>query len=111
MYSVALLNPLALIGLIVVPAVVALYFLKLRRRERVIPSTLLWTQVIRDARANTPFQRLRASLLLILQVLAALLIVFALARPSVLASRAAADTIILMIDTSASMAKIGRAHV
>ncbi|MFH1377752.1 MAG: VWA domain-containing protein [Planctomycetota bacterium] len=104
MSSIAFINPLALIGLIVIPVIIALYFLKLRRRELVIPSTLLWSQVLSDVRANTPFQRLRASLLLLLQIIAALLITLALARPSVLSSDAASDTIVMLVDTSASMA-------
>src|SRR3972149_3378359 len=36
------LAPLALLGLLFIPAVVAMYLLKLRRTEHVVPSTLLW---------------------------------------------------------------------
>ena len=35
-------TPLALLGLLFIPAVIAMYLLKLRRDEAVVPSTLLW---------------------------------------------------------------------
>src|SRR5262249_8710426 len=47
-------------------AVVALYFLKLRRRPLVVPSTYLWQRAIEDLHVNSLWQRLRRSLLLLL---------------------------------------------
>ena len=52
---------------------------RMRRQERVVSSTLLWEQAIRDVRANAPWQRLRPNLLLLLQLLALAALVFALA--------------------------------
>ena len=63
------LAPLALAGLVFVPLVVAMYLLKLRRDEAVVPSTLLWQRLVADVEANAPWQRLRRSLLLLLQLL------------------------------------------
>ena len=54
-----LLAPLALIGLISVPIIVAFYMLRLRRPERPVSSTFLWQQLVRDVEANAPWQRLR----------------------------------------------------
>ena len=58
-----------------------LYFLKLRRRELPIPSTLLWKKAIQDLQVNAPFQKLRKNLLLLLQLLLLLLLLLALSRP------------------------------
>ena len=68
---VGFLAPLALIGLVSVPLIVAFYMLRLRRPERPVSSTYLWQQLVRDVEANAPWQRLRRSLLLLLQLLLA----------------------------------------
>jgi Ca-activated chloride channel family protein len=96
-------TPLALLGLLFVPAVIAMYLLKLRREDRPVPSTLLWTKLVADVEANAPWQRLRRSLLLLLQLLLVLLLVLLAARPFVERPAALAGDIVLVIDTSASM--------
>lgn len=97
------LEPLGLLGLTALIPVIALYFLKLKREERVVPSTLLWKKVIEDMHVNAPFQRLRYSLLLLLQLLLIALLGFAMARPFLAVSGTESQRIILLIDTSASM--------
>jgi len=79
-----LLNPLALLGLLFIPAVIAMYLLKLRRDEAVVPSTLLWTRLVADVEANAPWQRLRRSLLLLLQLLLVIALAFALLAEAML---------------------------
>ncbi|HOX08591.1 MAG TPA: VWA domain-containing protein [Planctomycetota bacterium] len=87
-----------------VPLVVALYFLKLKRREQVVSSTLLWRRALDDLRVNAPFQRLRASLLLVLQLLVLLALGLALARPFAPgAASGRQNHFVLVIDRSASM--------
>ncbi|TME10133.1 MAG: hypothetical protein E6I65_09570, partial [Chloroflexi bacterium] len=49
------LSPVALLGLLFVPLVLAMYLLKLRRDERVVPSTLLWQRLLTDVEANAPW--------------------------------------------------------
>ncbi|MFN0059657.1 MAG: vWA domain-containing protein [Planctomycetota bacterium] len=88
----------------VLPAIVVLYFLRLKRREIVVSSSLLWSRVLEERRVNSPFQRFRNSLLLILQLLAAAVLIAALARPEIASTPAANRTHVLLIDVSASMA-------
>jgi hypothetical protein len=99
------LSPIAALiaGGIVIPLLVALYFLKLRRRQVAVPSTLLWRKAIHDLEVNAPFQRLRRNLLLLLQlmILAALLLAFA--RPTTLDVAPGGQQVVLLIDHSASM--------
>jgi von Willebrand factor type A domain/Aerotolerance regulator N-terminal len=98
------ISPLALLGLAFLPAVVAMYLLKLRRDEAVVPSTLLWQRLVADVEANAPWQRLRRSLLLLLQLLLVLLLAALAARPFLERPAGLARDIVLVIDTSASMA-------
>lgn len=97
-------TPLALLGLLFVPAVVAMYLLKLRRDEAVVPSTLLWTRLVADVEANAPWQKLRRSLLLLLQLLLVIALALLAARPFLERTAGLARDIVLVMDTSASMA-------
>ena len=96
-------TPLALLGLLFVPAVVAMYLLKLRRDETVVPSTLLWTRLVADVEANAPWQRLRRSLLLLLQLLLVAILALLAARPFLERPAGLARDVVLVVDTSASM--------
>ena len=96
-------TPLALLGLLFVPAVVAMYLLKLRREETPVPSTLLWHRLVADVEANAPWQRLRRSLLFLLQLLLVIVLVLLAARPFLERPAGLARDIVLVVDTSASM--------
>lgn len=85
------------------PAIVLLYFLKLKRTPLEVPSTYLWHKSIEDLHANSIWQKLRTSLLLLLQVLLVLLVIAALVRPGWSGSRLAGDRYVFLIDNSASM--------
>src|SRR3954469_13722833 len=82
--------------------IIALYFLKLRRRPVQVPSTLLWRRSLEDLHVNSLFQRLRRNLLLFLQLLAVLLAMLALAGPTVKGISTVGQRYVLAIDNSAS---------
>ena len=86
---------IAVAAALTIPPLVALYFLKLRRAVRMVPSTLLWKKAIEDLRVNAPFQRLRKSLLLLLQLLVLALAALALGKPMFQAAQTHEGTLIL----------------
>jgi len=92
-----------IIGAIAIPLLLLLYFLRLRRQSLRISSTMLWESAVEDLHANSPFQRLRPSLLLILQLLALLLFIFALMQPQIEGGSPRAGRHVILIDRSGSM--------
>ena len=95
-----------IIGAIAIPILLLLYFLRLRRQSVQISSTMLWVSAVEDLHANSPFQRLRPSLLLILQLLALLLVIFALMQPQIEGGSPRAGKHIILIDRSGSMSAV-----
>ena len=86
-----------------VPLLLLLYFLKLKRREQIVSSTLLWKRAVQDLQVNAPFQRLRRNILLLLQLLVLLAILLALAGPIMSLIAGPARRYVILIDRSASM--------
>ena len=84
-------------------AVILLYLLKLKRKEHLVSSVMLWRDAVADIQANAPFQKLKKSLLLILQLAALLMLAFAIARPFVRAKGIGENKIVVILDCSASM--------
>lgn len=99
-----LLAPLALALGLLIPVVIAMYLLKLRREEQTVSSTFLWQRMVRDVEANAPWQKLRRNLLLLLQLLVLLALIAAVARPFLFTTGIAGRNLILIVDRSASMA-------
>ncbi|HRR86530.1 MAG TPA: VWA domain-containing protein, partial [Phycisphaerae bacterium] len=85
------------------PPLVLLYFLKLKRRQIPIASTLLWKRAVHDLQVNSPFQRLRNNLLLILQLLILIAAIAAISEPVRPGKRGIDKAMVLLIDQSASM--------
>jgi Ca-activated chloride channel family protein len=98
-----LLAPAAAVLAATLPVIVALYFLKIRRPTRIVPALHLWPDQIRDRQANVPWQRLRPSWLLFLQLLAAAVLVAAAVQPVLPAGAALARHSVVLLDASASM--------
>jgi len=98
------LNKLWLLALAI--PVLVFYFLKLKRSRMQIPSLLLWSRVLNDKRVNSPFQRFKRHLLLLLQLLILAFLVFAAVEPYFYGASENAKRIPILIDNSASMAAI-----
>ncbi|MCH8333505.1 BatA and WFA domain-containing protein [Candidatus Sumerlaeota bacterium] len=95
--------PAALFFALSLPVLLILYFLKVKRRPERVSSTWLWREALQDTRASVPFQRLRRNLLMFLQLLALALLTFALARPVLNLVRRESSSVLILVDTSASM--------
>lgn len=99
-----LLNPWNLLwALPLLGGIIALWMLRLKRQDVTVSSLYLWNTLLQETQANAPFQKLRRNLLLFLQLLLAFLLVFALARPFVYGEAMTGHTVVIILDTSASM--------
>lgn len=93
-------------GALALPPLLLLYFLKLKRRRMDVSSTFLWKRAIQDLQVNSPFQKLRNNLLLILQLMVLLLALAAMSRPLIEVRKPLEDRVAILIDHSASMATV-----
>lgn len=89
--------------LITIPLLILLYILKRKYREEVFSSTLLWSEVYKNTRANTPWEKFRKNIMLLLQILAILALIFSLMKPFLNFGGKSYKNIILVIDNTASM--------
>ena len=98
-----LLAPLALLLSVLAVPIILMYVLKLRRQEYIVPSTFLWRQALQDVQANAPWQRLLFNILLLLQLLALVALIVALARPAYSRSHIIAGDLVVIVDESYGM--------
>lgn len=96
-------SPWALTGLITVPVIIVLYLLKQRHKDYTVSSLFLWEEVLKDMEANAPWQKLRNNILMILQIIAAILLVLSLAKPVINVSGDAGGHVVIAIQNSFSM--------
>ncbi len=99
-----LLAPAALgLAALAIP-LVALYMLRSRRQKLVVPSVMLWQAAGPSVSSATPWQRLRLSPLLAVQLLILAVFVTLLARPFFEQHTDLGPHSVLVVDTSGSMA-------
>jgi Mg-chelatase subunit ChlD/uncharacterized membrane protein len=101
---VSFANPAALGLLALAIPVLLLHVLRPRREQRTVSSTFLWRSVARPVSAARPWQRLRPSVLLALQLLAVALLALAVADPSRVTTTPLAQHTVFIVDASGSMA-------
>ncbi|MDQ0287562.1 hypothetical protein J2Z49_002691 [Desulfofundulus luciae] len=95
-------HPLFLWLGLTLPAIVALYILRPRRREMIVPSTLFWRAAPSILEASRPWERLKPRLLLWLQLLVAASLTLGAAAP-VWYRGSPSKSVIVLLDASASM--------
>ncbi|ARU41773.1 hypothetical protein CCB80_11740 [Armatimonadetes bacterium Uphvl-Ar1] len=83
--------------------ILALYLLRLRRRDFVIPASFLWPEREDEVRANSLFQKLKFNWLWVLQLVALAFLVMGLARWQMRQENVQGLTTVLIVDGSASM--------
>lgn len=89
--------------LITIPLLILLYILKRNYKEEVISSTILWSEVYKNTKANTPWEKLRKNIMLLLQIIVLLFIIFSLMKPFLNFGGRSYKNIIIVLDTTASM--------
>lgn len=96
-------SPWGFLALIGVPIIIVLYLLKRRHEDFTVSSLFLWEEVIKDIEANAPWQKLKKNTLMILQIIAVILLAFALAKPYISSLDSNVQNVVVVIDTSMSM--------
>src|ERR1039457_4390748 len=87
---------------------VLFYFLKLKRPRLPVPSLVLWRQVLQDNRVNSPFQKFKRNLLLLLQILLLLFLVLAAMQPFWRGGPGKNRRLPVLVDCSASMGALDK---
>ncbi len=96
------LNTWAFLGLLSIPAILAMYLLKQKYKDLEVPSLFLWSEALEQTQSHKPWQKLKRNLLMLLQIIVATILVFALTNPY-LKSKLTIKNYIIVIDQSMSM--------
>lgn len=96
------LNKIAFVGLISIPIIVLIHLFKQKNKETFVSSIYLWNMTIEQNQSQKSFQKIKKNLLMILQIITALFLVFAMAKPYIMANINIQNYIILL-DGSMSM--------
>jgi Ca-activated chloride channel homolog len=101
--------PWAFALLALVPLVLLLHSLRLRRREVRISAVYLWEELLRERRSTLGMSKLLRSLLLLLQILGIAALTLGLADPFARLPSTKEGDIVLVLDASASMRSTSKA--
>jgi hypothetical protein len=103
------LAPWALWFAVAGAAVIALYILKIKRQRQTVPALDFWLQLAGRTKVHSLFDRLKRFLSMLLWLLIAACLVFALGNPILSWGRVKPQSIAVIIDNSASMQAIEHA--
>lgn len=95
--------PWGLLALLAVPVIILLYLLKQKHEEVITSSLYLWQNALQDIEANTPWQRLKKNILMVLQIFAVMLLALILAEPFLQNAYNKDGAVMLVMDCSLSM--------
>jgi Ca-activated chloride channel homolog len=96
------LTPWGLLGLLGIVALIIIYILKPKYQDRSVSSSFIWKLSLKYKKKKMPFEWLKSSLLLILQILVLLMMTAILTEPHYVLATQSGEKIIIL-DTSASM--------
>lgn len=86
-----------------IPALILLYMLKRKTKEIYVPSSMLWNEIYKNTQANTPWEKFKNNIMLILQLIVLTCIILALMNPFLNFGGKSYKNSIIVIDNSASM--------
>ncbi|MCB0166684.1 MAG: BatA and WFA domain-containing protein [Anaerolineae bacterium] len=98
----SLLWPFALAGLLTLPIILILHLLRSRRDRVAIPSLLFWRGLQQEKEGGSP-RKIPLSIMLFLQLLAAIILTCGLARPTLSFLLALPEQTVFVLDTTTSM--------
>ena len=96
------LTPWGLLGLLGILALIIIYILKPKFQDRSVSSSFIWKLSLKYKKKKMPFEWLKSSLLLILQILILLTMTAILTQPRYTLGSQSGEKIVIL-DTSASM--------
>lgn len=96
------LTPWGLLGLLGILALIIIYILKPKFQDRSVSSSFIWKLSLKYKKKKMPFEWLKSSLLLILQILILLTMTAILTQPRYALGSQSGEKIVIL-DTSASM--------
>ena len=89
--------------ILLVPVIIIMYMMKQKAKEQKVASLYLWREMVKNDRANTPWEKLKKNWLMILQIITLLVLIAALTSPYFLSGLVSSGKACVVIDTSASM--------
>lgn len=96
------LLPLGLLGLLSILVLILIYIIKPKYHDKAVSSTFIWKLSLKYQKPKMPFQWLKRSLLLILQILILTSLALMLARPFITLDSISGEKVVIL-DASASM--------